>query len=433
MKRIVFWTIGLVLFAGVVTGTRAALAQLQPRGLAVPTADVKRGQVDTSVYATGELRATKSEVLSAPPSGTQLRILHLRATGTAIKKGDVIVEFDPSEQEFQVEDQQSQLTEANLEIEKLEAESAAQKGTDALDLLTARFDLRKAQLDVQGNELLSAIEARKKELTLEEAKRRLAQLEEDVASRTKSSEAAMAVALEKRNKAKITIDQAQRLLDMMKLRATMDGVVAVRENRESNFGFWGMQFTEYREGDSVSSGRPVAEVLDLAGIELSAKVVESERARISPGQTAEVKLDSIGQERVKARVTTVGGIQPPRMWPPQGPVRRFDVGFRLESVPASLRPGLTADVTIAGDPLKNVLYIPRQALFDVNGKSTVYLKAGDRFEPKEVKVVARTSSAVVIDQLAEGAQVAMTDPTQKTGGSQNASAAGAPTRMVGTR
>ena len=142
----------------------------------------------------------------------------------------------------------------------------------------------------------------------------------------------MAVALEKRNKARITIDQAQRLLAMMQLRATMDGVVAVRENRESNFSFWGMTFTEYREGDSVSSGRPVAEVLDLAQIELSAKVAESERARIAAGQQAEVRLDSIGREKVKARVTMVGGIQPPIACSVRrrGRSRRFDVGFRLE-------------------------------------------------------------------------------------------------------
>ncbi len=39
MKRLVFVAIGLFVLAGVVTGTRAALAQLQPQGAGVPTAD----------------------------------------------------------------------------------------------------------------------------------------------------------------------------------------------------------------------------------------------------------------------------------------------------------------------------------------------------------------------------------------------------------
>ena len=48
----------------------------------------------------------------------------------------------------------------------------------------------------------------------------------------------------------------------------------------------------------------------------------------------------------------------------QGPMRLFDVSFKLDEVPTALRPGLTAQVTIAGEPLKNVLYVPRQAIFD---------------------------------------------------------------------
>lgn len=432
MKRLLFWTAGLVLLAGGVAGTRAALSNLQPRGPSVPTAEVRRGQVDTSVQVTGELKATKSELLTAPASGSQLRILQLAQTGTAVKKGDIIVAFDPSDQEYQVEEQKSLLLEANLEIEKLEADNAAQKAQDDVDLLTARFDLRKAELDVQANEILSPIQARKNELTLEEAKRRLAQLQDDVSSRAKSNQAALAVAEEKRNKAKITIDQAQRLLDQMELRSTMDGVVAVRENRETNFFFWGMTFAEYRQGDTVSPGRLVAEVLDMSQIELSAKVPESERARIQTGQPAEVKLDSIGSQRLKAHATLVGSIGANRMFgPTQGPIRQFDVTFKLDTVPSTLRPGLTAQVTIAGEPMKNVLYIPRQALFDREGKTTVYQKAGDRFEPKEVKVVARTASTVVVEQLGEGTLVALADPTDK--GAAGGAASAAPTRMLGTR
>jgi HlyD family secretion protein len=432
MKRVLFWTLGLVLVATVVTGTRTALTSLQPRGPLVPTAEVKRGEVDTSVQVTGELRATKSESLMAPPSGTSMRILRLAQTGVSIRKGDVVVAFDPSDQEYQVEEQKSILLEAELEIEKLLADNAAQKAQDDVDLLTARFDVRKAQLDVQGNEMETPIDARKNELTLEEAKRRLTQLEADVSSRQKSSDAALAVASEKKNKATITIDQAQRLLDQMELKATMDGVVAVRENRETNFFFWGMTFAEYREGDTVSPGRLVAEVLDLAQIELSAKVPESERARINKGQVANVKLDSVGNQQLKAHATLIGGIGGGRMFgPTQGPIRQFDVTFKLDEVPSALRPGLTAQVSIAGEPMKNVLHIPRQALFDRNGKPTVYLKAGERFEPKEVKVVARTASAVVVEQIAEGAQVALADPTERATGGASPSAA--PTRMLGTR
>ena len=56
-----------------------------------------------------------------------------------------------------------------------------------------------------------------------------------------------------------------------------------------------------------------------------------------------------------------------------------DVSLTLEKPMATARPGLTAKVRIASDPLKNVLYVPRQAIFDKDGTSLVYVKVGDRF------------------------------------------------------
>ena len=62
--------------------------------------------------------------------------------------------------------------------------------------------MRRAELDASANELIGAIEAQKNLLSLEEARRRLAQLEQDVKSRADTNEAALAVVLEKRNKAR---------------------------------------------------------------------------------------------------------------------------------------------------------------------------------------------------------------------------------------
>ncbi len=101
-------------------------------------------------------------------------------------------------------------------------------------------------------------------------------------------------------------------------------------------------------------------------------------------------------------------------------------------MPPALRPGLSAQVTIEGDPLKNVLYVPRQALFDKSGKPTVYLKAGDGFEPKEVKVVARTASAVVLDKITEGAR-SRWPIRHGAPAASRARQAGPPTSMVGAR
>ena len=112
------------------------------------------------------------------------------------------MEFDPADQLYALEQARTDLAEAEQEIVKMKADREVQIAQDAVELLTARFDVRRAELDAQGNEFVSPIDAQKNVLSLEEAKRRLAQLEEDVKSRSVTSQASMQVVEEKRNKAR---------------------------------------------------------------------------------------------------------------------------------------------------------------------------------------------------------------------------------------
>ena len=75
-------------------------------GPLIPTTRITRGPLELSVNATGEVRAAKSAMLPAPSVGGTLRILKLAPTGTTVKTGDVIVELDPTEQIYALEQAQ---------------------------------------------------------------------------------------------------------------------------------------------------------------------------------------------------------------------------------------------------------------------------------------------------------------------------------------
>jgi hypothetical protein len=236
-----------------------------------------------------------------------------------------------------------------------------------------------------------------------------------VKSHATTSQAAMAVLAEKRNKAQLAMTQAQQTIDSMVVRAKTDGIIAVSMNRDGmNFGYPGMVIPDYREGDNVSSGRQVAELLDSAAIEFVARVPETDRNTLAQGQKAMLTLDGLSAAQLGAKVTNVGVARQQGFFRgPEGPVRLVDVSLMLDKPMATARPGLTAKVRIASDPLKNVLYVPRQAIFDKDGTSLVYVKVGDRFEARPVKISARTESAVVISGLTEGVEIALTNPDQK--------------------
>ncbi len=391
---------------------------VQTDGAVIPTARVIEGDVPVVVYTTGELRPVRSVGLVAPAIGGPLQILHIMGTGTPVKEGDVVVEFDLSEQEERLAQAKSELEQAEQEITKLRADIVVLRAQEQVTLLTARYDVRRAELDAQANELVGAIEAKKNLLMLEESKGRLAQLESDLSSRDTTDRASLAVLEEKRNKARLAMETAQRNIDQMRIRAPFDGLVAVKDNDTNGAAWTGMVVPEYREGDTVWPGRPVAEVLHESGLELVAKVTEYDRAHLNAGQKAEVAIHAVQGTNLPATIKTVAGASRRSDFFGWDSTRMFDVSFQVIGSSANLRPGLTTQVRVTGEPIKGARHLPRQALFEQDGKPVVFVRRGRSFEPREVKISDRTETHIVVTDLPVGTEVALRNPLaedKKTG------------------
>ena len=411
-RKAIIWAVAAVVLCAVV-GVVAAARRVGPSTSAtdVPTGRVRRGDLDMKVFVTGELKASHSEMLTAPPiGGGALQITHLLHTGSVVKKGDLIMAFDPSEQLYKVDQNRSELLQAEQEITKAKADAAVVAAQDKVALLKARFDVRRAELEVQKNELVSTIDARKNQLALEGAQRVLAEVEQDVKSRTASNQATISLAEEKRNKAKLAMEQAQGNIDKMRVVAPMDGLVALEKNEGEGFFFSGMSLPEYREGDQVEAGRTVGQVIDPNAMELIAKVGELERNRIKEGQSADIQLDALPGTVFHGTVKTVAGNNARRFWD-EDTSTKFEVAITLASTDPRMRPGLTAHVSISSDPRKNVLYVPRQALFLKDNKRVVYVRSGGNFDTHEVKIQAENESRAAIEGIEAGTEIALVDPT----------------------
>jgi len=77
---------------------------------------------------------------------------------------------------------------------------------------------------------------------------------------------------------------------------------------------------------------------------------------------------------------------------------------------------MSGRITVTTGVMKNVLYLPSQALFESDGRTFVYAKQGSSFAPVDVKLIRRSDRQVVIDKIAEGQIVAMANPVQRDSG-----------------
>ena len=176
-------------------------------------------------------------------------------TGLPVKAGDVVFEIDPADQEFALQQAKSELAEAEQQIVKIKADSAVQAAEDQVALLTARYDVRRGELNTAANDLIGAIDAKKNILTLEEARHRLEQLELDVKSRSATNQAGWRSSLEQRNKARLAMERAKSIIDSLVVKAPFDGVVSAKENRDAAGGFfYGQRFRSIAQGDTTFAG-----------------------------------------------------------------------------------------------------------------------------------------------------------------------------------
>jgi HlyD family secretion protein len=424
MTRRRIWTLvaglGILLLAGVIAA--ALRTNLSPLGPDIPVARVKREDLNLRIFANGELSAQHSGILTAPPiGGGSLQITHLLRTGAPVKTGDVVFDFDPSEQQYKLELNRADLLRAEQEITKAKVDADVQSAQDKSALLKARFDVRRAELDVSKNELLSSIDAQKNNLALTEAKRALQQLETDIQSHAASNQAGIAVANEKHNKAELAMTQAQQNIQSMKVRSTLQGLVVVEKNTSGEF-FSEMSVPEYRVGDQVQAGSMIARVLDPVGMELTAKVGEVERGSLQVGQLAEVHLDALPGVTFHGKIKTAGGAGSKFFWETN---QTFAVTLEITDSDARLRPGFTAQVIFLGSPKKDQLCLPRSAIFKKDDKPIVYVRSGSGFESREVKISLETEGKVAVEGLKEGTEVALVNPESRTGKSSSGGSADA--------
>lgn len=294
----------------------------------IATTKVRRGDVIVRSFARGELRAARSVTLIAPNLFGTVQVTRIAPLGGFARAKDLIVEFDDSEVNSRVEEQVLGLEQTDEQIKKAQADLAVSSNQDQVDLLTAQFDVKRAELEVKRNDLLSAIDAKKNVLSLEEARKHLKQLESDIQSRRQQAKAQIAVLQENRNKSVLELDIEKQRLSQVKLLAPISGLVAIRQNRP-NFYFPGMQIPDVREGDQLNPGVPVADVLDLSELEVLARVGELDRANLREGQEAILQLDAIPGQRLNGKIKSMSGTATSNIFS-SDPAKKFDVVFSVD-------------------------------------------------------------------------------------------------------
>src|SRR5262249_55583504 len=138
----------------------------------------------------------------------------------------------------------------------------------------------------------------------------------------------------------------------------------------------------------------------------------------------EVLVDAMPGTTLRGSVRTISSVAARQPFGGDA-VKQFDVLFDVTGVNARIRPGVSAQIAIAGATLADALSVPRQAIFDAGGRPVVYVRTGGGFDARPVRVTARTETVAVVEDVEPGTEIALVDPRAPSGRRKTApSAAG---------
>ncbi|HUQ50509.1 MAG TPA: efflux RND transporter periplasmic adaptor subunit [Terriglobales bacterium] len=381
-------------------------------GPSVPTAEAKRGDFVEYLQIRGEIKARNSKILVAPSGAGDLQIIKLAKMGTQIKKDDVIVQFDPTTVQRTLEQKRSELKSADAEIDKQKALGHMSDEQAQTESLAAKYNMQRATLDTNKQEILSVIEGEKARLTLQNSEQKLAESEEKVKSGRVSTDANIEMKKKKRQKAVFDVEQAERQIASMALKAPTDGMVTLLPNFRAG-GFFGGNMPDFKEGDRAWPGAAVAEIPDLSLIRFEARIDEADRGKLKPSQEASVRVDAVPEKEFSAKIRDISTLAKLDFsgWPP---TKNFAIDIHIDSTDPRIRPGMSANSRVEVSRIPGSLMVPNEAIFQKAGRAVVYVQNGRKFEERVVKVGRRNaSSAQIVSGLQDGDKVALKDPTEE--------------------
>ena len=355
------------------------------------------------VSAEGTLKAVKATMVTAPhDADLALKVAWIAADGSRLKKDDVIIRFDATELENLLVTGNEDRTTASNKLTKSSAEAAATRTNLRRDSRLAQAELeaarrfkfddaevfsRYARIEAEVDEDLAAHRKRYAEDVLG-IRDSLAGVERDL------------IAIEDR-KAGLKIKQAEDGLRALQVVAPHDGILVLQRNWRGD---------NIRIGDSMWRGQPIGEIPDLQAMKAEVFVLEADAAGLAVGQKATVALESNRGATFTGKVTSVDKVARPRI--PRQPVQYFGVTIELDrSDPKLMKPGARVRAVLEVESRTNAFAIPRQALFEKEGKKLVYRKRDGKFEPVHVTIGSSTAGRVIVTRgLIAGDEIALEDP-----------------------
>src|SRR5438445_6554470 len=376
---------------------------------------VERKDFTQTLRLNGTTQASRSFVVLAPRlEGAQVGsmvITKLAPASTNMEKGDVLVEFDPQAEERDYRDKKSTYENLVGQVAQKQAGENIARAKDDTAMKQAEDELKRAQLELQRNEIVSRIDAEKNQEAVDEAQTTLKQLKETYQLKRAAAAAAIRIQEIQRDRALEAMRYSQGNAAKMVVHSPMPGVVVY------NTIWLGGRMGTVQQGDQVRPGVPFLQVVDPSQMEVRVQLNQVDLLKVHPGQQAQMYLDAYPGMALPAVLEDISPLGHTGQFTEA--VRSFNARFSVQGMDARLLPDLSAALDLDLGSQKNVLVVPWQSIGFEGGHSFVWLETSGGSEKRTVQAGSRNDlEAIVKSGLSEGDIIRRTAIEDRSGQSR---------------
>jgi len=314
----------LAVIAVIVIFVLANLLRSGEKSFKVEVEKANKGDITAIVTASGKIQAKRNVKISAYVVS---KIIDLPVKdGDAVKKGQLLVQLDPTRYKAEVEQAEAQMrmAGANLEQAKLV------------------YDRQKQLFE--------------KNLTSQE--------------QSDNAKTSYHAAQAQYDQSKAALAQAQDDLSKTTITAPMDGVITELNAEVGEI---------VMIGTMNNPGTVIMTISDLSEIEAEVEVDETDVANLELGQEAKISIDAYPDTNFKGKVTEIGNTGRISGYGTQEQVTNFLVKVLLLDEVKGIKPGMSASVDITTDSRKGVLNVPIAAVvLRAEKEDTLKTKKGEK-------------------------------------------------------
>jgi len=293
-----------------------------------------------SVRCSGRTTALHSFLLQVPRqygTGGQLTLLQIVENGSHVKPGELLAEFDSTDQLKQAREALAKFDDLSHQVDQKRAEQKNNAEKRNSDLIQAEADLKKAEIDIQKGPVLSDLEQQKNAVKLEDARSHVASLQRSNHFHDQAEAAELRILELQRDRQKLTVERQKENASLLTLRSPISGMVALENTWRGN------SMGHAQEGDRLYSGEGLLRVFDPSTMVVLVSVGEPDGAILRPGAKALIHLDAFPDLNFTAHFDSASPVATSGF---ASSVKTFTARFVLDQTDSHLLPDLSVATDI---------------------------------------------------------------------------------------